>query len=143
MRFSAKRREDPILDLTPMIDIVFQLVLFFVVTTDFVNRQNQNPGLQVDLPRASAQTLITDDKDMNVWMTAEGAVYLDDAPVSLDQLRDTFESRARANPNTMVIIKADLGVPHGRVVSVMDIARAQGLTRLAIATDPQGAAGDK
>ncbi len=131
MRFVAARRPDPLIDVTPMIDVVFQLVLFFMVSTNFV----QSPGIQVDLPRSSAQTVLSDDKDVNIWMTVEGAVYVDDEPVTAERLRELLKSRARSDPNTLVVIKADTGVPHGRVVGVMDQARAQGLTRLAIATE--------
>ena len=131
MKMSVGRRPDPVVDVTPMIDIVFQLVLFFMVSTTFVT----SPGIQVDLPRSSAQTVVSDDKDLQVWVTAEGSVYVDQQPVDAEALRQRLLSAARANPNTMVVIKADAGVSHGRVVAVMDQARAQGLTRLAIATD--------
>ncbi len=132
MRFGVARRPDPLIDLTPMIDIIFQLVLFFMVSTTFV----QAPGFEVDLPRSSAEAVISDDKDVNGWMTADGSVYIDETAVSIQELQQTFQSRGKANPKTMVVIKADTGVPHGRVVTVMDMARAEGLTRLAIATDP-------
>ena len=131
MRFAVGRRPDPVVDVTPMIDIVFQLVLFFMVSTTFVT----SPGIQVDLPRSSAQTVLSDDKDIQVWVTADGAVYVDERPVTGAELRRIFLDAARGNPNTMVVIKADEGVKHGRVVAVMDQAQAQGLTRLAIATD--------
>lgn len=131
MRFSAQRRPDPVIDVTPMIDIVFQLVLFFMVSTTFV----QSPGIQVDLPRSSAQTVLSDDSDINIWMTIDGAVYVDDAPVTTGQLRQMLQSRARVDPNTMVVLKADAGVDHGRVVLVMDMARGFGLTKIAIATE--------
>ena len=131
MKMSVGRRPDPVVDVTPMIDIVFQLVLFFMVSTTFVT----SPGIQVDLPRSSAQTVVSDDKDLQVWVTAEGSVYVDQQPVDAEALRQRLLSAARANPNTMVVLKADAGVSHGRVVAVMDQARAQGLTRLAIATD--------
>ena len=133
MRFSSARRPDPVIDVTPMIDIVFQLVLFFMVSTQFV----QHPGIQVDLPRSSAQTVLTDSKQVTVWMTNQGAVYVDDAPVTSAQLRTILESRAVQDPNTMVVLKADTGVSHGRVVTVMDLAHGLGLTNLAIATDPE------
>jgi biopolymer transport protein ExbD len=121
-----------------MIDIVFQLVLFFMVSTTF----STNPGIQVDLPRSSAQTVLSEDQDVNVWMTNEGEVYVDDAPVDINGLRQLFVARAKSDPNTMVVIKADTGVKHGRVVTVMDMARAVGLTRLAIATElPEGQTG--
>ena len=131
MRFAVSRRPDPIVDVTPMIDIVFQLVLFFMVSTTFVT----SPGIQVDLPRSSAQTVLSDDKDIQVWVTTDGAVYVDEQPVTVAELRARFLRAAKNNPNTMVVIKADGGVNHSRVVAVMDQAQAQGLTRLAIATD--------
>jgi biopolymer transport protein ExbD len=132
MRFGVGRRPDPLLDVTPMIDIVFQLVLFFMVSSQFI----QHPGIQVDLPRSSAQTLITDANHLNVWMTIEGSVYVDDVPVTLAELRRIFEQRARADPGTTLVLKADAGVSHGRVVSIMDLAHTLGLSNLAIATDP-------
>jgi len=122
-----------------MIDIVFQLVLFFMVSTTFVT----SPGIQVDLPRSSAQTVLSEDKDIQVWMTAEGAVFVDEQPVDSASLRRLFLDAARANPNTMVIIKADAGVSHGRVVTVMDQAKAVGLSRLAIATDANEVGSDE
>ena len=131
MKFGNSRRPDPVMDVTPMIDIVFQLVLFFMVSTTFV----QSPGIQVDLPRSSAQTVLSDDSDVNIWMTVDGAVYVDDAPVSTEELRSILQTRARVDPNTMVVLKADTGVTHGRVVVVMDMARAFGLTKIAIATE--------
>jgi len=131
VRFAVSRRPDPIVDVTPMIDIVFQLVLFFMVSTTFVT----SPGIQVDLPRSSAQTVLSDDKDIQVWVTTDGAVYVDEQPVTVAELRARFLRAAKNNPNTMVVIKADGGVNHSRVVAVMDQAQAQGLTRLAIATD--------
>lgn len=134
MRFAVGRRPDPVIDISPLIDIVFQLVLFFMVSTTFVT----SPGIQVDLPRSSAQTVLSDDKDIQVFVTNDGAVYVDEQPVTAAELRRKFLDAARSNPNTMVVIKADEGVSHGRVVAVMDQAQAQGLTRLAIATDAGG-----
>ena len=134
MRFAAKRRPEPSIDVTPMIDVVFQLVLFFMVSTTFVS----TPGFQVDLPRSSAQMVVADKDDVNIWMTMDGAVYVDDRPVDLDKLDAVFERAGERDPNTLVVIKADVGVTHGRVVTVMDMARTKGLSRLAIATETEG-----
>jgi biopolymer transport protein ExbD/biopolymer transport protein TolR len=119
-------------DVTPLIDIVFQLVLFFMVTTTFVS----SPGIKVDLPRSSSETLLQNQEDLHIWMTDEGVVYVDKRPVDLDGLKAVFSARAAADPSTMVIIEADTNVEHGRVVGVMDLARSAGLERLAIATEP-------
>lgn len=136
MNFGRKsaRRADAAIDLTPMLDVTFNLLLFFVVTTNFVQTQ-QTPGIQVDLPRSSAQAIVNDDRDINVWMTADGAVYLDELPVDAATLRATFRERASKDPSTLVVIKADEGVSHGRVVRIMDQAKSFGLSRLAIATE--------
>lgn len=136
MNFGRKsaRRADAAIDLTPMLDVTFNLLLFFVVTTNFVQTQ-QTPGIQVDLPRSSAQAIVNDDRDINVWMTADGAVYLDEEPVDVATLRATFRERASKDPSTLVVIKADEGVSHGRVVRIMDQAKSFGLSRLAIATE--------
>ncbi|MCB9674597.1 MAG: biopolymer transporter ExbD [Alphaproteobacteria bacterium] len=131
MRFSVPRRADPVIDVTPMIDVVFQLLLFFMVTTTFIS----SPGIEVDLPRSSSEVVISEKKDINIWMTTEGAVYADDEPITTAALRQLFQNRARTDPNTIVVIKADQGVSHGRVVAVMDLARNQGLSKLAIATE--------
>ena len=141
MKFATGRRADPFIDVTPMIDVVFQLVLFFMVSTTFINA----PGIQVDLPRSSAQTIIAEKNDINVWMQCgkqleggsctDGPVFVGNTPVTLDRLRTIFRNAAESDPDTLVVIKADQGVAHGRVVTTMDIAREEGLSRLAIATE--------
>lgn len=131
MNFKCQRREEARVDLTPLIDIIFQLVLFFMVSTTFITA----PGIQVDLPRSSAQQILQDSTDINIWMGNQGEVFVDDTPVDWDAL-DARLTAASSDPQTLVIIKADTDVDHGRVVRVMDLARSKGLSRLAIATDP-------
>jgi biopolymer transport protein ExbD len=138
----GKRREEGVIvDLTAMLDVAFNLILFLVVTTTFARKaategEAETPGIQVSLPRSSSQAVLQKDADINVWMAADGSVYVDDQPVDTAGLRSRLRTAAEANPNTLVIIRADTGVSHGRVVSVMDQARAVGLTKQAIATDP-------
>lgn len=131
MQLSRSRRSASVVDLTPLIDIIFQLVLFFMVSTQFIS----SPGIEVDLPRSSADTILKERDDLKVWVRADGTVYLNDAPVSGAQLREAMSSAAQRDPNTMIIIKADKNVDHGAVVRVMDTARTLGLSRLAIATE--------
>jgi biopolymer transport protein ExbD len=119
-------------DVTPLIDIIFQLVLFFMVTTTFITA----PGIQVDLPRSSAQTIFRDQQDLNIWVTDQGEVYVDQKAVSWEVLDATLDAAMAQDEDTLIIIKADANVDHGRVVTIMDLARTKGLSRLAIATDP-------
>ena len=131
MNFARTRREEAVVDVTPLIDIIFQLVLFFMVSTTFVS----SPGIEVDLPRSSSETILRDKDDLSIWVTVDGAVYVDDHPVDWKGLRSALQGAVRGNPRTLIIIKADQEVGHGRVVSVMDLARSLGLNRLAIATE--------
>lgn len=135
MRLAPSRRPDPLIDVTPMIDVVFQLLLFFMVSTTFIS----SPGIEVQLPRASNQVVMSEDRDIRVWVTSDGAVFVDDDPVDVATLRTRLRRAAERDPDTLVVIKADAGVPHGRVVTVMDVARQEGLGRLGISTEaPDG-----
>ena len=136
MNFARTRRAEVVVDVTPLIDIIFQLVLFFMVSTTFVT----SPGIEVDLPRSSSDTILRAKDDLHLWVTADGAVYVDDHPVNWAGLQEALEAAAQVNPATLIIIKADREVDHGRVVGVMDLARRLGLHHLAIATEIQ--AGD-
>ncbi len=138
MNFSRSRRVEPVVDVTPLIDIIFQLVLFFMVSTTFVSA----PGIEVDLPRSSSDTVLRDTDDLNIWVSNDGAVYIEEDAVDFKGLTEALSEAARRNPSTLVVIKADKEVGHGRVVTVMDAARSRGLTQLAIATElsPEAAA---
>jgi biopolymer transport protein ExbD len=138
------RRAEINLDLTPMVDVVFQLVLFLLLSTTFKTPKKQDvapredtPAISVDLPRAGAEAVIRDKKDVNVWIAASGEIFVGADPVDLAALRVRFQDAKRDDPGTLVVVKADRGVSHGDVVEVMDLARAVGLNRLAIATAPR------
>ena len=142
MKFREQvRRPRPALDLTPMLDVTFNLILFFVVTTQFASEQQPAPdGLQVDLPRAAAAQVLPSEASVDLTVGPDGAVAIDGATVGRAELRGRLQSAAERDPNTLVVLRADRGVKHGEVVSVMDLARTLGLTRLAIATEPDGGA---
>jgi biopolymer transport protein ExbD len=134
VRFARhKARGEATIDFTAMLDVTFNLVLFFAVSTNFAQTQ-QTTGFEVDLPRSSAEAVIQGDRDLDVWVGADGTVRVDEQPVDADGLRTLLTARAKADPTTLVILKADEGVSHGRVVAVMDLAKSLGLQRLAIAT---------
>jgi len=103
MQLSHKRRTPSAVDLTPLIDIIFQLVLFFMVSTQFVS----SPGIEVDLPRSSADTILKERDDLKVWVRADGSIYLNESPISGTALREAMSEAAKRDPNTMIIIKAD------------------------------------
>jgi biopolymer transport protein ExbD len=115
-----------------MIDCMFQLVLFLLVSATFTD----TPTIDVDLPKArSQQAVVTEKEDLDVWMATNGSVFVGDEAVSSDRLEALFHRAAERDPSTLVVIRADAGVSHGQVVGVMDLARTEGLHRLAIATE--------
>lgn len=134
MQFAAAqkrgRRAEAVIDITALVDIVFQLIIFFVLTTTFVT----NPGIEVDLPRAQAMELQHKSDELVVALTEQGQIILHGKSIDLSALGEVFENTASEAPTTLVILQADQRVMHGRVVAVMDLAKEKGLSRLAIAT---------
>ena len=120
------------LELTPLIDVVFLLLIFFMVSTTFVN---QPAGLQVELPRSENRDVIPEGTDVSVHLSADGRVFVEEEPVAAEQLRERLAAVALEDPTTMVVLRADASLAHGRVVQVMDLARDLGLRNFAIATE--------
>jgi len=125
-----RRREDLRVEITPLIDVVFLLLIFFTITTTFVT----TPGIRVRLPKASAAETQPDDHDATVVLTTEGEIIFAHRKVDIAELEQGLAELAASNADTMLIVQADEKVPHGRVVQVMDLAKGKGLQRLAIAT---------
>ncbi|MBN95285.1 MAG: biopolymer transporter ExbD [Deltaproteobacteria bacterium] len=136
MDFSPSRRRLPlILELTPLIDVVFLLLIFFMVSTTFVN---EPAGLQVELPRSENRELIPEGSDVSLVLLADGQIELEGEAVPLEELKASLARIARDEPSTVVVLRADTKLEHGRVVQVMDLVRTLGLTHFAIATDAAG-----
>jgi biopolymer transport protein ExbD len=139
MQFKKARRTDPRVDITPLIDVVLLLVVFFMLTTTFIGA----PAIKVNLPTSSAKEISKEPKEVKITITKDGKLYVDgitDAsggPISLKELGKALTKVARENRDTMVIIRADESTTHGTVVAVMDLAKNSGLNKMAIATKPK------
>ena len=128
-----KKAEDVDLPLTPMIDIVFQLLIFFMVTAVFAI----TPGLDIKLPEAE-ESEAPEKENLFIVIDEQGAMKLNHKSVTYASLkRELMEKRKILDNTTMIVIQADEKVFHGQVVKVMDISKAAGIIDLVVATEPK------
>jgi len=120
------------MDMTPMIDCVFQLLIFFMVTTVFAVQS----GLKVDLPTSSTSDA-PPEKDLSIVISDKGEMDLNGSRVTLDNLEQQLRQQKDIFGSKVLIIKADKKTMHGIVVDVMDAAKVVGIEQLAIATDEE------
>jgi biopolymer transport protein ExbD len=122
------------INITPLTDIFLVLLIIFMVTTTAIAEQaTEKGGFKVSLPR-SGQGDATAPRDLSVAILADGRVVLGGKVVEEAELRGLLAQAHEKSADTLVLLQADEGVTHGRVVAVMDLARRAGLSRLAIAT---------
>ena len=132
MEFGSDRRRAPlILELTPLIDVVFLLLIFFMVSTTFVEEPS---ALEVDLPSSSSSSMVPEGSDTEVRLGANGEIHFDGKILNLDQLRDAFTRLAEEDPNIQVVLRGDKAVPYQQLIDVMSLAHDHGLTQFSLAT---------
>jgi len=131
MSFRRRRREELRVDLTAMIDVVFLLLIFFMISTTFIDA----PGLAVKLPEASTTISRTDDKDVRVYLTKDGVISVNDEKVSLQGLEAILAGYGSRASGMTFLLNADTDARHGKVVELMDLAKNAGFGKLAIATE--------
>jgi len=123
--------QDIRVEITPLIDVIFLLLLFFLLTTTFIT----NPGIEVNLPKASTEELSSTSNEIVVVITDSGDIFFENSYITLSELETQFKKIAKSRgSNNMLIIQADEKSTHGKVVEVMDIAKKLGFNKLAIAT---------
>ena len=122
------------INITPLTDIFLVLLIIFMVTSSvIVNSSNgAKAGLKVNLPQGGSADVATQASDVSIAILEDGRLVLGGDVVSADELKKAFEAAKAKNPDTMVIVQADTGVPHGKVVEVMEMAKSAGLGQLAI-----------
>jgi biopolymer transport protein ExbD len=126
------------INITPLTDIFLVLLIIFMVTTTAIAEAGADKGgFKVTLPKGGKGDAVAP-RDLSVAILADGRVVIGGKVLEEQDLRNVLAAAAEKNPDTMLLVQADEGVPHGRVVAVMDLARRLGLQRLAIATRAEG-----
>lgn len=131
MAVESKKKEEH-LDLTPMIDVVFQLLIFFMVTAVFAI----TPGLDIKLPEAE-EAQAPEKENLFIVVDQDGNMKLNHKTVTFATLKDEIQAKREILDNTtMIIIQGDERATHGQIVNIMDIARSVGVVDQVIATEP-------
>jgi biopolymer transport protein ExbD len=127
---SRKRKvgESPKLDMTPMIDVVFQLLIFFVVT---LKQEDIFSKLITNRPEPSTKTVEPTLDQQAIVLSAEGITY-GGHPMSLARLDEVLKQRAKYGPELMVLIKCTQGSNHGLLVQALDLCNKHKLSNLSV-----------
>ncbi len=131
MKFRDLRRVQAQPGMTAMIDIIFLLLLFFVLSSSFIVQ----PGIKINLPRTvSTEQPIR--KDLILIVARDRRIFLNNKQVSLEALWGRLIEELKFQRQGTLVLRADRDVPHGFVVRIMDVAKQAGASRIAIATSP-------
>ncbi|EGR2892649.1 TPA: biopolymer transporter ExbD [Vibrio parahaemolyticus] len=127
-RYSSDSSDETAIDMTPMLDIVFIMLIFFIVTTSFV----KEAGLEVNRPTASSAQTVKKGNIM-VAIGAAGDVWVDKRRIEVDAVRANIERLRAESPDGTVVIQADTEANAGVVVKVMDQIKMAGVESISIA----------
>jgi biopolymer transport protein ExbD len=133
MNLQPGTQDEPDINLTPLIDVVFLLLIFFMVSTTFEHQSR----IKIDLPEATAEPTKPDDESLEIIIDAQGRYFIGDRQVvntELKTLRSAISKAAGDREAIPVIIRADGNTPHQSVVTALDAASQLGLTQISLAT---------
>jgi len=133
MNLQPSDSDEPEVNLTPLIDVVFLLLIFFMVSTTFEHQSR----IQIELPEATAEATPPDDESLEIIIDAQGRFFLGEAQVvntELKTLKGAISKVVGEREGIPVIIRADANTPHQAVVTALDATSQLGLTRISLAT---------
>lgn len=134
MKLRQSKRADFLVDITPLVDVVFLMLIFFMVSTSF----NVAASLKLELPSSHATAQQQDIKQITISIDEKGNYFVQDEAVSEEDLRSRILNYSKGDPNIPVVLRADANARHGKVVFVLDTLRGLGLAKVGIATIPEG-----
>jgi biopolymer transport protein ExbD len=125
--------EEPEINLTPLIDVVFLLLIFFMVSTTFEHQSR----IQIELPEATAEASKPDDESLEILIDAQGRYFLGEQQVvntELNTLKGAIREALGERESVPVMIRADARTPHQAVVRALDATSQLGLVNISLAT---------
>ena len=131
MQLRQKQKRKTIINITSLIDVLFLLLIFLLVSTTFIDE----PGMKLTLPSAESAE-VGEKKEYTLYLSKEGGLFLNNIPVAMDSLQSRLKSALPAMEDESLTLKADTDTSHGTVVRAMDQARLAGVKKLVVATAP-------
>ncbi len=135
MRFRKTKEEEPILGITPLIDIVFLLLIFFMLTSHF----HVASGVPIRLPKVAQRPYENKGREIIVVVDRTGRIYVKGERIDLKDLGLKLKNLVERDGLSHLLLQADKDVRHGRVVQIMDLAKRAGVPSIVIAAqwDPK------
>ena len=133
-RLERSKGEQPMseINVTPLVDVMLVLVVIFIITAPLLVS-----SIRLDLPGSGAAKPNDAPRFVTVALDASGRLFLNDRPVTQDQLASSLLASGRSNPDTEVQLRADQSVPYSRIVDVMSAAQKAGLNRIGFVAEPR------
>jgi biopolymer transport protein TolR len=119
------------INVTPLVDVMLVLVVILIITAPLLAS-----SIRLDLPKAEGTQAADASRFVSVVLDKSGQVFFNDKPVAARQLAEQLAAAARQNPETEIQLRADEGVPYGKVVEIMGAAHQAGLTRIGFVAEP-------
>ena len=131
MNFRTSKIRTPDINMTPLVDVILQLVLFFMVTTQFA----VVPGLKLELPSVDrdAQIQLQSSERLEIIINEDGQIFLEDEATTIKLLTHLLERTGAGGDNgddVVILISADVKVPYGQIIEVMDTLRQNNFNRI-------------
>ena len=134
MKVSSKKKAYDEINITPMLDLAYVLLVIFIIMTTAAVQ-----GIKVALPTASSAQSLSQPKTKVISVQNDGSVSLDAVPVSMDELQSQLQAVVAADPQTPVILRGDRAVQYDRIMQVLDLCSKVGVASLGMAsTRPPG-----
>jgi len=130
MKFGKGQEDDFRLDMTPMIDVIFLLLIFFMVSTAFVDFSKK---MDIVLPESSASEEMITKEELTIEMTKGGKVFLDGKVVRLETLRDVLDKKVQSKKKLAIIIRADKKIEYGKVIKILGYCKELKIDDVAVA----------
>jgi biopolymer transport protein ExbD len=130
MRFRKKKEDEPRISIAPLVDIVFLLLIFFMVTSHY----DIAAGVRINLPKVTKKAESPDDENKIVLLVDKSAnIFIDGKEIDIESLKARLGDEVKKRGVVQLILQADIDVRHGKVVEIMDYAKSAGINSIVIA----------